>query len=89
MATAAKTTPTTAAISDPNDVRERIKSNGPDNSDGTGKQINFFEAVGSILRDSGALDVWSGSSLFPLGERTDAGGYVVLRTIGEAQRLTA
>ncbi len=79
----------TAAVSDPSDVRERIRSNGPDNADGTGKQVNFFEAVGSILRDSGALDVWSASTLFPLNEGSPAYGYVVLRTIGEAQRLTA
>jgi hypothetical protein len=78
----------TAAVSDPGDVRERIRSNGPDNPDGTGKQVNFFEAVGSVLRDAGELDVWTNSYLGPLVEGSEAGGFAILRTIGQAQRMT-
>jgi hypothetical protein len=78
----------TAAVSDPDQIRDRIGGNGPDIGGGTGKQVNFFEAVGSILRDAGALDVWTNSYLGPLVEGSDAGGFAILRTIGEAQRMT-
>ncbi len=79
----------TDSVSDPEDVKNRIANNGPKNADGSGRQVNFFEAVGSVLADAGALDIYSASGLFAVAEGIDAGGYVVLRTIGDAQRLTA
>lgn len=79
----------TSAVSDPDEVTDRIAGNGPDVTGVTGKQVNFFEAVGSVLRDSGALDVWSGAPMFSPDDTSSPGGYLLLRTIGDAQRLTA
>ena len=79
----------TSVVSDPDEVKERIVSFGPSVEGVTGNQVNFFESVGSILRDSGALDVWSTAPLFEPTDTSSAGGYILLRTIGQAQRLTA
>lgn len=79
----------TSVVSDPDEVKDRIVSFGSSVEGVTGNQVNFFESVGSILRDSGALDVWSTAPLFAPEDTTSAGGYVLLRTIGQAQRLTA
>lgn len=78
-----------SVVLDPDQVKERIVSFGPSVEGVTGNQVNFFESVGSILRDSGALDVWSTAPLYSPSESSSAGGYMLLRTIGQAQRLTA
>lgn len=79
----------TSSVLQPDEVKERIVSFGPSVDGVTGNQVNFFESVGSILRDSGALDVVSTAPLYSPNESSSAGGYMLLRTIGEAQRLTA
>jgi hypothetical protein len=79
----------TAVVTDPEEVRNRVSNNGPKLQDGSGTQVNFFEAVGSILRDSGALDVWSVAAIVPDRPDVPGGGYVLMRTIGQLQRLTA
>jgi thermitase len=79
----------TAVVTDPDEVRARVSQNGPKLQDGSGTQVSFFEAVGSILRDAGALDVWSVAGMYPDTAEVPARGYVLMRTIGRAQRLTA
>ncbi len=78
-----------SVVLNPDEVKDRIISFGPSVEGVTGNQVNFFESVGSLLRDSGALDVWSTAPLYSANQTSSAGGYMLMRTIGQAQRLTA
>jgi len=85
----------TQSIEGPDEVLGRIVSNAgdvPPDRDGQespGKSADFFEAVGSVFRDAGDLDVWATADMYSSDEGQDDGGYVTLRTIGPADRLTA
>jgi hypothetical protein len=81
----------TEGVGEPPEVFRRIQENGDDLEGGSrvGKRINFLEAVGSVFRDAGALDVWSVANLWSAEDAEYPLGHVVLRTIGDVERLTA
>lgn len=75
----------------PDTIRARLVDNPVPgtNKDSVGTRVSFLESVGSILRDAGALDVWSQAEMHPPESPDSVGGYVILRAIGQAERITA
>lgn len=81
VATLAGTRETVARLRDTGDAIHQSKK--------VGNRINFLEAVGSVFRDAGALDVWTQSTLVDPAAEGSQLGWVTLRTIGRAERVSA